>query len=170
VIVRSLAHRSPATIGLLGAGACALVLSVTLALGAGGASGSTGSPHARAARTISLHESGRLHLTSHHGFHLNEQGSASGTIRGTIYIHLNVASTNRVTAEVSIYPSNGSLTGNGTANYRSNGGQANFSGTLSISRGTGSYSHARASGLSFSGTIQRSNDATTVHVNGNMSV
>ena len=149
-----------AATGLLGVAACAL------AIGAGGASGAI----ALAARTISLNESGNLHLTSHHGFHLNEQGAASGTIRGTIYIHLYVTSTNRVTAELSVYPSNGSLTGYGTASYRSDGGQASFSGTMSISRGTGSYAGAHASGLRFSGTIQRSNDATTVRVSGSLSV
>ena len=41
-----------------------------------------------------------------------------------------------------------------------------LAGTLSIDRGTGSYAHAHGSGLSFSGTIQRSNDAVTVHVSG----
>jgi hypothetical protein len=160
VTIASRAHRSLlAAAILLAAAACAL------ALNAGGASGAT----ALAARTITLNESGRLHLTSHHGFRLNEQGTASGTIKGSIYIHLTVSSTNRVTAEVSIYPSNGSLTGYGTANYRANGGQATFSGTLSISRGSGHYAHAHASGLGFSGTIQRSNDATTVHVSGPLS-
>lgn len=140
-----------------------------LALGASGASGASGSSPARAARTISLNENGSLHLTSHHGFHLNEQGTASGTIKGTIYIHLDVSSTNHVTAEVNIYPSGSSLTGYGTANYRADGGQATFSGTLSISRGSGSYAGAHASGLSFTGTIQRVNDATTVHLSGPLS-
>jgi hypothetical protein len=163
VVLRSCAHRSlAAAAGLLGAAACALTL------GAWGASASGAT--AVAARTITLNENGNLHLTSHHGFHLNEQGTASGTIRGSIYIHLYVSSTRRVTAEVNIYPSNSSLTGYGTANYRSNGGQANFSGTMSISRGTGAYAHAHASNLSFSGTIQRSNDATKVHVSGNLFV
>ena len=159
-MIGSRAYRCLAAVGLLG------MTAGTLMLGAGGASGAT----AHAARTISLNDSGRLHLTSHHGFHLNEQGTASGTIDGSIYIHLNVSSTNRVTAEVNIYPSNGSLTGEGTAAYHSNGGKASFSGTLSISRGTGSYSGAHASNLSFSGTIQRSNDATTVHVSGPLSL
>ena len=158
--IRSIGHRRLGAIaGLLGACAC------VLGLGAGGASGAT----AHAARTITLNDSASLHRTSHHGFHINEEGTASGTIRGTIYIHLDVSSTNRVTAEVSIYPSDGSLTGYGTADYRSDGGQATFSGTLSISRGTGSYSGAHASNLSFSGTIQRSNDATTVRVSGPLS-
>ena len=160
MILRNVARRRfVAAVIALGALVCALVL------GVGGASGAT----AKAARTISLNESGNLHLTSHHGFHLNEQGTASGTIKGTIYIHLDVSSTNHVTAEVNIYPNGGSLTGEGTANYRSDGGQATFSGTLSISRGTGSYSGAHGSGLAFSGTIQRSNDATTVHLSGPLS-
>lgn len=124
---------------------------------------------ARAAGTISLNDSGRLHLTSHHSFTLNEQGSASGTISGTIYIHLNVVSTNRVTAEVSIYPSGGSLTGSANASYRPAGAVATFSGTMSVTRGTGHYNGAHGSGLAFSGTIQRSNDAVTVRVSGRMS-
>ncbi len=139
MVLRSGAHRRLAgAAGLVAAAACALALTT------GGAAAVT----AHAAHTITLNDSGKLHLTSHHTTHLNLQGTASGTIRGTIYIHLNVTSQNRVSAEVSIYPSNGSLTGYGTANYRANGGQATFSGTLSISRGSGTYAHAHASNLS----------------------
>ena len=146
----------------------ALALCAALALVCVGSSASLAAD-ARAARTFTLNESGRLHLTSHHGFTLNEQGSASGTISGTIYIHLNVVSTNRVTAEVNIYPSGGSLTGRASATYRSAGALATFSGTLEVTRGSGRYSHARGSGLSFTGTVQRSNDAVTVRVLGRMS-
>jgi hypothetical protein len=124
---------------------------------------------AHASRTFSLNETGHLHLTSHHGFTLNEQGSASGTISGTIYIHLHVVSTNHVTAEVNIYPRGGSLTGYASASYHPSGGVASFNGTMSIARGTGRYPHAHGSGLSFTGTIKRENDAVTVHVNGRMS-
>jgi hypothetical protein len=124
---------------------------------------------ARAAGTLSLNETGYLRLTSHHGFTLNEQGSASGTISGTIYIHLHVVSTNRVTAEVSIYPSGSSITGSASGSYRPSGSVASFSGTMSVERGTGRYSGAHGSGLSFTGTVQRSNDAVTVHVSGRMS-
>jgi hypothetical protein len=122
------------------------------------------------ARTMSLNEAGRLHLTSHHSFTLNEVGTTSGTISGTIYIHLHVVSTNRVTAEISIYPRGGSLTGTASASYHPAGARATFSGTMAVTRGTGSYNHAHGSGLSFTGTIQRSNDAVTVHVNGHISV
>jgi hypothetical protein len=124
---------------------------------------------AHAAGTLTLNESGRLHLTSHHSFTLNEQGSTSGTIAGTIYIHLNIVSVNHVTAEVSIYPSGSSITGRATASYHPAGGIASFSGTMTIVRGSGRYSGAHGSGLSFTGTVQRSNDAVTVRVSGRMS-
>jgi hypothetical protein len=126
-------------------------------------------PSARAARTISLDETGQLHLTSKHGFTLYEQGPASGTVTGTIYVRLQIVSTSRVSAEVSISPRGGSISGDATASYRRGTATASFSGSLSISRGTGSYSDARGSGLSFSGTIQRSNDAIAVHVSGKVS-
>ena len=143
------------------------VLTGVAGLGVG--SSSAAGRNAVAARTLSLNETGHLHRTSSSGLKLNEQGSASGTIKGTIYIHLDVVSPNRVTAEVNIYPSGGSLTGSGSASYRVNGGTASFSGTMSIKRGTGSYAHAHGSGLSFSGTIQRLSGSVTVRLSGSMS-
>jgi hypothetical protein len=123
-------------------------------------------PSAHLARTFSLNESGRLRLTSKHGFTLNERGSASGTVAGTIYVHLTIVSTNRVRAEVNIYPPGGSISGEGTASYLRGSTTASFSGSISIDRGSGSYAHAHGRGLSFSGTIARSDDAITVHVSG----
>jgi hypothetical protein len=176
---RAIASRraGAAVVAALGLGAWALVPGVGGAFGAGtesgtgtGAGGQAGAGAvAHAARTVTLNESGNLRETSHHGTHLNFQGTTSGTIRGSIYIHLDVSSQSRVSAEVSIYPSNGSLTGTSTASYHAVGGQATFSGTLSISRGTGTYAHAHAPDLSFSGTIQRVNDDTTVHLSGPLS-
>lgn len=127
------------------------------------------SPLATTSRSVSLSESGRLHLTSKQGFTLNEQGSASGTITGSIYIHLHLTSTSKVTADVSIYPPGGSLSGNGSAAYRVEGSVAAFTGTLSITRGSGKYARARASALRFTGTIQRRGDAVSVHVSGPLS-
>jgi hypothetical protein len=49
------------------------------------------------------------------------------------------------------------------------GSTATFAGTLAITKGTGTYSKAKASALSFTGTIKRSNDAVTVHVSGKLS-
>jgi hypothetical protein len=126
-------------------------------------------PTSLAAKTFSLNENGNLHLTSKQGFTLNEEGPASGTVSGTLYVHLKIVSSTHVTAEISIYPHGGSITCSGSAGYKREGSTASFSGALSIDRGTGSYAHARGSGLSFSGTIQRSNDAIAVHVGGTAS-
>jgi hypothetical protein len=142
---------------------------VAATLGVLGLGSSVAAARVFAARTITLNESGRIHLTSHRGFTLNEQGSASGTIRGTIYLHLKIVSTNRVTAEVNIYPSGGSLTGHASASYHVIGPTAHFSGSMEVVRGTGHFAHAHGSGLAFYGTIKRSNDAVTVYLSGRMS-
>jgi hypothetical protein len=159
--MRSLVRRSLAVGGAFAAAAGTLALAV----GVAGASGST----AHAARTISLNDSGSLHKTSKHGFNLYESGNASGSISGTISLHLDVVSTNKVTAELTVYPKGGSITGKATGSYRTNGGTASFSGTLAVDHGTGSYSGAHGSGISFSGTIQRSDDSMTVRVHGSFS-
>ena len=137
------------------------------ATGPMGADGARG-PAASSARTISLDEHGQLHIVSKHGFTLNEHGTASGTVRGTISVRLKIVSTSRVSAEVTIAPHGGSISGYGTASYHKGETAANFSGSLSINRGSGSYAHAQGSGLSFSGTIARSNDAITVRVSGRL--
>jgi hypothetical protein len=160
--MKIVAHRRLAVGGTLAAAAGALAL----AIGASGASGST----ALAARTITLNDTGHLHRTSSKGFNLYESGSASGSVSGSISLHLDVVSTNRVTAELSVYPKGSSLSGTASGSYRNNGATATFSGTLSINKGTGSYAHAHGSGLKFTGTIERSNDAVTVQVSGHLSV
>lgn len=125
-------------------------------------------PSLAAARSVYLKESGRLHSTGSHGMHLNEQGSVTGTIHGTVYIHAAVRSLRSFVAEVNVYPRGGSLTADGSADYHIVGGYADFSGSLSITRGTGSYSHARAHNLRFTGSIQNSNDAVIVRLSGTM--
>jgi hypothetical protein len=161
VHIRSRTRRSLTAGALLASGVCALALTT----GVAGASG----PTAGAARTVSINDTAHLHRTSSHGFNLYESGSASGSLGGSISLHLDVVSTNRVTAAVTVYPHGGSISGNATGSYRNNGSTASFSGTLSVTSGSGSYAHAHGSGLSFSGTIERSNDAVTVHVSGHFS-
>lgn len=139
------------------------------ASGSAAATSPVATPRAMATRTFSLNETGSLHATSKHGFTLNERGSASGTIPGTIYVHLTIVSTSRVSAEVNIYPRGGSISGYGSASYHRGSATATFSGSASIARGSGGYAHARGQGLSFSGTIRRSNDAVTVHISGTVS-
>jgi hypothetical protein len=157
--------------GLLGAtaaaSACFCALAVTAPFGADGAVAPA--PAAHTARTTYIDERGQLRLVSKHGFTLDERGTATGTIRGSIGVQLKIVSSSRVTAEVTIYPNGGSISGDATASYRKGETVASFSGSLTVNRGTGSYGRAQGSGLSFSGTIARSNDAIAVHVSGRLS-
>jgi hypothetical protein len=153
----------------------AVLLAVTAAsLGANaadaqlGADGAT-SPDARATRSVSVNELGQLRLISKHGFTLDERGTASGTIKGTITVQLKIVSSSRVTAEVTIFPTGGSIVGHGEASYHQGKPVSSFAGSLAVARGSGSYAHAQGSGLSFSGSIAESNDAITVHVSGRFS-
>lgn len=158
--MRSFARRTLA-IG----GACAVAAApLALAVGVNGASGST----AHAARTVSLNDTGNLHKTSKKGFNLYESGNASGSVSGSVTLHLDVVSTNKFTAELTVTPRGSSISGKASGSYRTDGGTASFTGTLSINHGSGSYSGAHGT-VSFSGTIQRSNDSVTVHVNGKFS-
>jgi hypothetical protein len=161
-------HTSRPTAGALAVTAFAAALPL-FAAPASSVAGATGQAGAHAARTVSLNERANLRLTSKHGFTLNEQGEATGTARGTLYVHLTIVSSSRVTAEINFYPSNGSISSRGSAGYHRGRSSASFAGALSIVRGGGAYARAHGQGLAFSGTIQRSNDAISVHVSGRVS-
>jgi hypothetical protein len=160
----------PRTSARLRASSAALALGVaaTAAVFGAGAAGAA-SPHATAARSLNLNDSASLHLENKHGLVLKEGGTAKGSLGGPLYLQLDVTSTRSVTAQVQVYPKGGSISGNAKASYHVAGSTATFSGTMTVTKGSGTYSKAKASALSFSGTIQRSNDAVTVHVSGNMS-
>jgi hypothetical protein len=164
---KSLRPRTPARLRISSAALALGAVATAVAFGTGAAGAAA--PHAKAARSLNLNDSARLHLQNKHGLVLKEAGTAKGSLGGPLYLQLNVTSTRSVTAQVQVYPKGGSISGSARASYRVAGSTATFSGTLAITKGSGTYSKAKASALSFSGTIQRSNDAVTVHVSGKMS-
>ncbi|HEY1688548.1 MAG TPA: hypothetical protein VGF95_06745 [Solirubrobacteraceae bacterium] len=128
------------------------------------------STSARATHTTTLSEVGHLHLLSRHNFTLTEQGSAAGTIAGTLYVRMVAVSSSRVTAEVQIGTRRGTIAASGSGSYRRTDGTASFSGSLSIDSGSGDYADVHGSGLHFSGTIDEAHhDAITVRVSGTVS-
>lgn len=144
----------------------ALAIAAAVGTGAAGAAG----PSAKAANTMSLSDSANLHLNNHKGVELKESGSAKGNLPGSIYIQLRLASSRSVTAKIQVYPSGGSISASASANYRVvTSSSASFSGTLNITGGSGRYSNAKGSHLSFSGTVHRPSDSVSVHVSGKMS-
>lgn len=148
-------------LGVLLAGASCALLSLGAPAGA--------DPSAHAARTIALNDTAHLHRTSSHGFNLYESGQATGSLGGALSLHLVIASLKRVTASLTVHPSGGAVYGSASGSYRNNGATASFSGTMTITGGSGAYSGAHGGGLSFSGTIARINDAATVRVSGHFS-
>ncbi|HTC61161.1 MAG TPA: hypothetical protein VK691_13755 [Solirubrobacteraceae bacterium] len=152
------------------------ISTAALALGAvataaafGTAGAGAAGPHATAARTLDLNDSASLHKQNSHGLEVKEAGTAKGTLGGPLYLQLVLHGTRSVTAQVQVYPKGGSISGDANASYHVAGATASFSGTMTITKGSGTYAKAKASALSFSGTIQRSNDAVTVHVSGPIS-
>jgi hypothetical protein len=151
----------------------AQVSTAALALGTLAAAVGTGAagaaPSAHAARTLDLNDSANLNLSNKKGFELKESGKASGSLPGTIYIQLKVTGEREVTARIQVYPNGGSLNATASGSYRvDTSSTASFSGKLNVTGGSGRYSKAKGSGLSFSGTVHRPGDSVSVRVSGNM--
>jgi hypothetical protein len=153
------------------AGVGALGASATRAVAASSSHGPQGSYTATAARQISVNETSHLRLVTHHGTQvLNEQGSSSGTPGGSLNVHISISYT-QATISFTAYPSGGTLSGRGEASFYARGAIAHFQGTVSVTHGTGKYSHASARSLHIEGTLERErNYALNLKVTGSMHV
>lgn len=120
-----------------------------------------------AARAQSVNETAQLRLVSHHRGILNEQGQTAGTPGGLLRVSLTISYT-EATITFTQSPSGGTLSGGGKASFYARGSIAHFTGSVSITRGTGRYAHASAKSLHIQGTFQRSNYALSLKVNGKM--
>ena len=101
-----------------------------------------------------VHEKAHLHLVSHHNGIIVEEGHGSGTLNGKLVIHLTLAYTQgKVT--FTAYPPGGTVIGRGEGSSEVNGSTAYFTGTASVTGGTGKYAHASARNVPLRGTLQR---------------
>jgi hypothetical protein len=117
----------------------------------------------------SVNEYGSLQMQphTHRGYTIDEKGTGWGTFNCSVVIALTLSGT-LVSGGYTAYLSGGSITGTASAHIHSATPQAAaFSGTITLSRGTGS--RAGASGTaSFSGTINRTSYAMTTHITGRL--
>jgi hypothetical protein len=114
------------------------------------------SSHVRAesARLLKVNDSGHLHLLQAYGEVINEEGKASGSLPGTVFVHMTVGA-NAITASFRIRSEGGgSIEGHGQADLHSSGRYSSFAGTLSVGHGSGRYAHAHGQGKLY-GTIER---------------
>lgn len=125
-------------------------------------------PVAVAARELMLHESGNLHLASHHHEQIVETGHGTGTLSGNITVKMTLAFSH-ASVTFTAYPSNGgTVVGYGEGTIYAGGKTARFTGSATISGGSGRYAHASGRNIRLEGTLQRRTFALYVKVEGKM--
>jgi hypothetical protein len=138
---------------LILAGAVALMVSGGAIASAPAMSEEHGPAHA--ARTMSLHETAKLHLVHHSHGELVESGNSSGTFDCPVQITVKLGNNTASLGYRMSCGGKGTFYGNGTASYYVAGSVARINGRLTLAHGTGEYSHAVARNLVFAGTMQR---------------
>jgi len=118
------------------------------------------------ARVTHLSETAQLHLVTHQGTQiLQEEGQASGTLRGRLTVVINIGYT-EATVTFTARSSAGTLSGRGVESYYVSGKNGHFSGRMSVTGGTGAYAHASGSSLQTTGLIKRAHYEVQMTVNG----
>jgi hypothetical protein len=152
-----------------------LLLTAALAAIAGTATSNAvawrSTPAARAARTLTFNISASLHLVGLAGHVLNEKGSFTGTQSGTIAIRFTSVSSTSGNATFAAYSSKGgSVSGRASTKGHVVGATVYFTGTITVTGGTGRWAHASGRNLHFSGTVDRHNFHATAHIQGTINV
>jgi hypothetical protein len=120
---------------------------------------------AHAAHVLNATDTAHLRYVSSSGSLLFDEGKASGTLPGSMRVHLNLGTT--FTGRFTIYASGGSIEGHGSAAPHGSGTYESFAGTLTVTGGTGRYAHARGHGGLY-GTFDRENYALVIKTTGSL--
>jgi len=124
------------------------------------------SRNADAARVLKATDTAHLRYISSSGSLLYEEGKAAGALPGSMRVHLNVGTT--FSGSFTIYANGGSIKGHGSAAPHGSGTYESFSGTLTVTGGTGRYVHAHGHGGLY-GTFDRDNYALVIKTTGSLS-
>lgn len=125
---------------------------------------------ATSTRVISLIENASLRVTKTSGSILEAQGPVSGTLSGSLSLHTVVNSASRMTTSFVGAAHSGTLSGTTGLDYGVSGNTLYYTGTASITHGTGVYAHAHATGIHVEGTMDRKRRIVTIHISGRLSV
>jgi hypothetical protein len=129
--------------------------------------GGVGSSAASAeASVIKASDTAHLRYVSASGALLLEKGGATGTLPGTMTVHLDVGAT--FTGSFTIATKNGSIYGHGTATPHGSGTYESFAGSLTVTGGTGRYRHAHGRAGLY-GTFNRGSYALVIQTTGDLS-
>ena len=136
---------------------CASLIALAIALGAGTSLAAGADLHAV--------DTAKLHYVGAVGEEVYETGSASGTLPGSMRVHMIFAST--FSGSFAIYTRGGRIDGHGKARPHGEGVYESFAGTLVVSGGTGRYRRARGTAHLY-GTFDRENYALTIQTTGTL--
>ena len=150
---RARRSRSPIRLCCLSIAAVALLLS---------------SVSAAQARTITVSSSGTLRFTKTRGTLIEAAGSISGTLAGSLSVHISFNSNSRMAATFSGSLHGGQLSGRASGEYYPSGSTTIYEGSATVSSGSGSYAHARAVGVHVSGSVSRSRRIVTIRLSGHL--
>jgi hypothetical protein len=121
---------------------------------------------ARATRTLNVTDTTHLRYIHAAGSLLYEEGTAIGTLPGTMRAHVDIGAT--TTGTFTIYVrGGGTIDGHGTALMHGSGVYESFNGTLTATGGTGRYTHAHGHAGLY-GTFDRKNYALLVQTTGRL--
>lgn len=130
-------------------------------------SSTTGSQRAaRIARSLTATSTAHLHLVSAEGSQLSEEGPVSGALAGSMRALLHTGST--FTGSFTTRTSGGSIKGRGSATPHGSGRYQSFSGSLTVTGGTGRYTHANGQ-VGLYGVFDRRSDSVVVQTTGKLS-
>jgi hypothetical protein len=128
--------------------------------------GATTTIRAHSAGTTTVKDEGNLRFVKSSGSTLIDEGHASGTIPGNVRIHFTYTGNPNVSAQITIYGQHGTLQVRATGRLSSpTNPNPSFSGTLTITGGSGRYSRAHGGGKLY-GVFHRRSYGMTVQTQG----
>jgi hypothetical protein len=156
-------NRTTATTGLLTA---LLTIAGVAGAEAQPTRGALDTPPAHVAASLKATDTAHLRYVKHTGSLLFEEGAAHGTLPGNMRAYCSVGGT--FTASFTISLSGGTIKGHGTASPHGEGIYESFAGTLTVTGGSGRYTHAHGHAGLY-GTFNRRTYAMVVQTTGSLS-
>ncbi len=125
-------------------------------------------PMADAARTLAIHDVGRLHFVHASGSLLIDEGRVTGTFPGSVKVRFVYDGEPNVSARFTISGAGGSISAKGTGKLSSpTTPTPSFRGRMLVTGGTGRYAHIHGGGELF-GVFNRRSYAMTVQAVGKL--